>query len=112
NDYFRVNGKNLLPQDVRFIAISRDDLSVLVDEKEFSEVLYYKLNILPLDIPSLSSHPEDVPDLIAFYIHHFVEEEHLQYRHFPIAVQNRLRNHTWHGNVQELKSIVQQLLIL
>ncbi|WP_077927198.1 sigma-54-dependent transcriptional regulator [Wohlfahrtiimonas populi] len=112
NDYFRVNGKNLLPQDVRFIAISRDDLSVLVDEKEFSEALYYKLNILPLDIPSLSSHPEDVPDLIAFYIHHFVEEEHLQYRHFPIAVQNRLRNHTWHGNVQELKSIVQQLLIL
>ncbi len=112
HEYFRVNGKNLLPKDVRFIAVSRDDLSVLVDEKEFSEALYYKLNILPLDIPSLSSHPEDVPDLIAFYIHHFVEEEHLQYRHFPIAVQNRLRNHTWHGNVQELKSIVQQLLIL
>lgn len=112
NEYFRVNGKNLLPKDVRFIAISRDDLSVLVDEKEFSEALYYKLNILPLDIPPLSAHPEDVPDLIAFYTHHFVEEEHLQYRHFPIAVQNRLRNHTWHGNVQELKSIVQQLLIL
>lgn len=112
NDYFRVNGKNLLPKDVRFIAISREDLSILVDEKEFSEALYYKLNVLPLDIPALSSHPEDVPDLIAFYIHHFAEEEHLQYRHFPIAVQNRLRNHTWHGNIQELKSIVQQLLIL
>lgn len=112
NDYFRINGKNLLPKDIRFIAISRDDLSVLVDEKEFSEALYYKLNVLPLDIPSLASHPEDVPDLIAFYIHHFAEEEHLQYRHFPIAVQNRLRNHTWHGNIQELKSIVQQLLIL
>lgn len=112
HEYFRVNGKNLLPKDVRFIVVSREDLSILVDEKEFSESLYYKLNILPLDIPSLSAHPEDVPDLIAFYIHHFVEEEHLQYRHFPIAVQNRLRNHTWHGNVQELKSIVQQLLIL
>lgn len=112
NEYFRINGKNLLSKNIRFIAVSRDDLSILVDEKEFSEALYYKLNILPLDIPPLSSHPEDVPDLIAFYIHHFVEEEHLQYRHFPIAVQNRLRNHTWHGNVQELKSIVQQLLIL
>lgn len=112
HEYFRVNGKNLLPKDVRFIVVTRDDLSVLVDEKEFSESLYYKLNVLPLDIPPLSAHLEDVPDLIAFYIHHFVEEEHLQYRHFPIAVQNRLRNHTWHGNVQELKSIVQQLLIL
>ncbi|OYQ77766.1 transcriptional regulator [Wohlfahrtiimonas chitiniclastica] len=111
-DYFRVNGKNLLPKNVRFIAISRDDLSVLVDEKEFNEALYYKLNVLPLEIPALSAHPEDVPDLIAFYIHHFVDEEHLQYRHFPIAVQNRLRNHTWHGNVQELKSVVQQLLVL
>ena len=112
NEYFRINGKNLLSKNIRFIAVSRDDLSILVDEKEFSEALYYKLNILPLDIPPLSAPPEDVPYLIAFYIHHFVEEEHLQYRHFPIAVQNRLRNHTWHGNVQELKSIVQQLLIL
>lgn len=112
HEYFRVNGKNLLSKDVRFIVVSRDDLSVLVDEKEFDEALFYKLNILPLDIPPLSAHLEDVPDLIAFYIHHFVEEEHLQYRHFPIAVQNRLRNHTWHGNVQELKSVVQQLLIL
>lgn len=112
NEYFRVNGKNLLSKNVRFLTVSRDDLSILVDEKEFSEALFYKLNILPLDIPPLSSHPEDIPDLIAFYIHYFVEEEHLHYRHFPIAVQNRLRNHTWHGNIQELKTVVQQLLIL
>lgn len=111
-DYVRVNGKNRLPKNIRLMTISRDDLAVLVDEKEFSEALYYKLNILSLDIPSLSAHPEDVPDLIAYYVHHFVDEEHLQYRHFPIAVQNRLRNHSWHGNVQELKSIVQQLLVL
>ncbi len=112
HDYLRINGKTPLTQNVRFIALTQDDLPLLVSEKEFLEDLYFKINTLPLTIPPLRNHPEDVPDLLGYFVHFFVDEEKLNYRHFSIAAQNRLRNHNWLGNVQELKGIVQQLLIL
>ena len=87
-------------------------LPYLVEQEEFSSELWHLLNEVTIQLPSLRLHPEDVPELINAYVHYFVEEKHLNYRHFSIAAQNRLRNHEWTGNHQELKNLIKRLLIL
>ncbi len=67
---------------------------------------------MPLQVPPLREHCEDVPELLEFYVNLFVDQENLPYRRFSVAAQNRLRNYAWPGNVRELKNLVQRLLIL
>ncbi len=98
--------------DIRVIAATSQDLEVMVRKGEFRDDLYYQLSVVPLDIPPLNRHSEDIPELLEFYISHFVEVEGLPYRRFSVAAQNRLRRHDWPGNVRELKNLVQRLLIL
>jgi DNA-binding NtrC family response regulator len=55
---------------------------------------------------------EDVPELLRLYAEFFANRDKLPYRHFPVAVQNRLRNYGWPGNVRELRNLVQRLLVM
>ncbi|MEM7020766.1 MAG: sigma-54 dependent transcriptional regulator, partial [Pseudomonadota bacterium] len=98
--------------DVRIIAATAYDLDHAVSTGRLREDLYYHLNIVPLHIPPLREHCEDVPELLDFYVNQFVTQEQLPYRRFTLAAQNRLRNYHWPGNVRELKNLVQRLLIL
>lgn len=98
--------------DVRFIFSGERELFQRVKNGKFSAELWHLINVLTIQIPALSEHPEDVPELISYYVHHFVDVKHLTYRHFSIAAQNRLRNHDWHGNYLELRNLIQRLLVL
>lgn len=98
--------------DVRVVAATRKNLREEVRLGRFREELYYQLNVVPLNLPSLVEHCEDVPDLLEFYANYFVENDNLPYRHFSVAAQNTLRNYSWPGNIRELKNLVQRLLIL
>ncbi|MCP4996013.1 MAG: sigma-54-dependent Fis family transcriptional regulator [Gammaproteobacteria bacterium] len=110
--FVRVGGSDPVEIDVRIIAATRYDLEEVVVAGRFREDLFYHLNVVPLRIPSLSEHKEDVPELLSYYIDHFVAHEKLPYRRFSVAAQNFLRNYPWHGNVRELKNLVQRMLIL
>ena len=79
---------------------------------QFREDLYYHLNVVPVRVPPLREHYEDVPELLDFYVNSFATQEGLPYRRFTVAAQNRLRTYSWPGNVRELKNLVQRLLIL
>jgi DNA-binding NtrC family response regulator len=74
--------------------------------------LFYHLNVVPLHIPALREHAEDVPDLLNYYLDYFATHEKLPYRRFSVGSQNFLRNYGWPGNVRELKNLVQRVLIL
>jgi len=67
---------------------------------------------VPLQVPPLSRRSEDVPELLRLYADFFANRDHLPYRHFPVDVQNRLRNYGWPGNVRELRNLVQRLLVM
>jgi len=69
------------------------------------------LGVMQLSIPPLREYSEDIPELLRQYVHTLVSEEALSFRRFGVAVQNRLRNHSWPGNLRELKSLVRRLLI-
>lgn len=113
NKYFtRVGSTQTKAFDIRIIAATNHNLLELVNEGHFRDDLYYQLNILPIHIPPLCEHTEDIPELLEFYVDYFAEREGLAYRHFTVAAQNQLRSYSWPGNVRELKNMVQRLLIL
>lgn len=105
-------GSEPIPINVRIIAATSYELEQAVNNGRLREDLYYYLNIVPLFIPPLREHCEDVPELLDFYVNLFVNQENLPYRKFSVAAQNRLRNYSWPGNVRELRNLVQRLLIL
>lgn len=98
--------------DLRVIAASAQDLEAAVQAGKFREDLYYQLNVVPLQAPSLRERIEDIPELLRYYADYFANRDKLPFRLFPVSVQNRLRNYTWPGNLRELRNLVQRLLIL
>lgn len=110
--FLRVGGSEPVNIDVRIIAATQRRLQEEVEAGRFREDLFYHLNVVPLAIPPLREHLEDIPDLLNYYVDRYVRRENLPFRHFPVAAQNVLRQHTWPGNVRELRNLVQRLLIL
>ena len=110
--FLRVGGQRYLDMNVRIIATTNRDLRSLVSEGEFREDLYYRLNVIPIHIPPLREHVEDIPELTEFFLNWMVEKEQLPYRRFPTGALNALRYYHWPGNVRELRNLIQRLLIL
>jgi DNA-binding NtrC family response regulator len=112
HSFLRVGGKEPVRLNARVIAATHKNLQEEVRAGRFREDLYYHLNVVPLRIPPLREHSEDVPELLNFYVNLFSTQEGLPYHSFTVAAQNRLRHYSWPGNVRELKNSVQRLLIL
>ena len=110
--FLRSGGDQPAQLFVRVIAATHYDLEYLVEQGKFRKDLYYQLNVVPLRIPSLREHREDVPELLNYFVNLYVEQEKLPYRQFSLAAQNRLRNYHWPGNIRELSNLVQRLLII
>ncbi|AHF03168.1 nitrogen assimilation regulatory protein NtrX [Marichromatium purpuratum 984] len=110
--FLRIGGSEPVRIDVRIVAVTQRNLEEEVQAGRFREDLFYHLNVVPLHIPPLREHAEDVPDLLNFYLDYFATHEKLPYRRFSVGAQNFLRNYTWPGNVRELKNLVQRVLIL
>ena len=110
--FLRVGGAEPVQIDVRIVAATRHNLEEHVQEETFREDLFYHLNVVPLHVPALREHGEDVPDLLNYYLDYFSRFERLIYRNMGFAAQNFLRNYHWPGNILELKNLVQRLLIL
>jgi DNA-binding NtrC family response regulator len=112
NSFTRIGGLHPVKLDIRLIAATRSLLEDKVREGAFRNDLFFQLNVVPVRIPPIREHYEDIPELLEYYVNYFVEQEGLSYKHFTTAAQNRLRRYSWPGNLRELKNLVQRLLIL
>lgn len=108
----RVGGDTQVQLHVRVVAATHHDLEQLIESGRFRKDLYYQLNVVPIRVPALREHREDIPELLNYYVNLYVEQEKLPYRKFALAAQNRLRNYHWPGNIRELSNLVQRLLII
>ncbi len=108
----RVGGREPVTVDTRIIAATRHDLSEAVNARKFREDLFYHLNVVPLHVPPLRDHLDDIDALVDHYFDHFVHQEGLPRRTLSAPARNRLRDYHWPGNIRELKNLVQRLLIL
>ena len=110
--YRRIGGVNVQKFDLRVMVATQADIQAEVKADRFDDELYFLLNVIPVRIPALREHLQDVPELLRFYIDYYCSKENYPYRNFAIAAQNRLLHYTWPGNIRELKNLVQRLLIL
>ncbi len=110
--YYRVGGSIDQKFDARMMVATQHNLQAEVKANRFDDELYFLLNVIPVRIPALREHLQDVPELLRYYIDFYCSKDNYPYRNFAIAAQNRLLHYTWPGNVRELKNLVQRLLIL
>ena len=106
--FLRVGGKQYVSVDVRVIAISSDDMAALVSQGKFREDLYYRLNVIPIQVPPLREHKEDIPALAAHFIQTFNQGASTGLNN---AALQEMMAYQWPGNVRELQNIVQRLMI-
>jgi two-component system, NtrC family, nitrogen regulation response regulator NtrX len=110
--FVRVGGREPVQFDARVVAATHRNLEEYIEAGRFREDLYYQLNVVPLRIPPLREHAEDIPEILDYYIDLFVEQERLPPRRFSDEAKKRLCAYHWPGNVREMKNLVQRLLIL
>jgi DNA-binding NtrC family response regulator len=108
----RVGGDDTLRVDVRVVAATNRELKAMVDDKTFREDLYYRLNVVRLDVPPLRARPGDIPLLSEHFLRIYAEENDKQIRGFTEAARKALVNHPWPGNVRELQNIIEQAAVL
>ncbi|MFV0590676.1 MAG: sigma 54-interacting transcriptional regulator [Draconibacterium sp.] len=99
------------PYDVRIIISSTVPLSSLVETNMFSEELYYKLCIFPVELPALRERKEDIELLVNFFTTQYNKKYNFKLNKIPKNILNELQNYDWPGNVSELRSLVERAVI-
>lgn len=107
----RVGGVNTLQADVRILAATHKDLEVMIESGEFRQDLYYRINVFPIEMPSLRARPEDIPPLLNELIS-IMESENRGSVRFNSSAISTLCNYSWPGNVRELANLVERMAIL
>ena len=107
-EYTTVGGRTPIRTNVRIIAATNRDLQQQIDQGLFREVLYYRLNVVPLRLPPLRERLEDIPDLVRHFLA-IAEKEGLPPKSFEAGAIERLKRHNWPGNVRELENLVRRL---
>jgi two-component system, NtrC family, response regulator AtoC len=107
----RVGGTDDIKVDVRVIAATNRTLETMMKDKSFREDLYYRLNVFSLSIPPLRDRKEDIPPLVAHFIHHSAIASKRNVRVTPAAMEV-LTRYLWPGNVRELENVIERALIL
>ena len=107
----RIGSNKIINLDVRTIAATNCDLQNKVNKGTFRADLFYRLNVLPLEIPPLRERPSDIPILIENIVDKFYEKYRI-YRKFPDAVIEALCTYDWPGNVRQLNNIIARMLVM
>ncbi|HTV01514.1 MAG TPA: helix-turn-helix domain-containing protein, partial [Luteitalea sp.] len=98
--------------DVRIVAATNRHLEDEVKAGHFRADLYYRLNVLPIELPSLRTHVEDVPALVAFYVDQFNREFRKSVRGATPAALKAMQQYGWPGNIRELRNAVERAMLL
>ncbi len=108
----RIGGTAQIEVDVRVIASSTRDLAQELQEGRFREDLYYRLNVVPINVPPLCDRRKDIPLLTAFFIEQAMESSGHGSREISPEAMAALQTYQWPGNVRELRNVVERLLIM
>jgi len=107
----RVGDNRPRPVNIRIIAATNRDLAQAIDEGEFREDLYYRLNVIRITVPPLRERPEDIAALIEHFVEKYNRELKCACPGFSAEALEIMRQHTWRGNVRELENVVERALI-
>ena len=108
----RVGGKDTIKVDVRVIAASNRDLPSLIRDGRFREDLYYRLNVIPIEVPSLRARKDDIPALVDRFIALFCAENGKRAKTLSREALGYFLAYDWPGNVREVRNMVERLVIM
>jgi two-component system nitrogen regulation response regulator NtrX len=108
----RVGGEEPLRVDVRVIAATNKDIKEEIAAGRFREDLFFRLNVIPVQMPALRERKDDIPLLAAYFLERYSDERGLPGRRFNAAAIDALMAHDWPGNVRELKNLVERISVM
>jgi len=108
----RTGGSSTLKIDVRIVAATNQDLQQQVTEREFREDLYFRLNVVPVELPPLRERADDIPLLADFFLRRMAEEQGTPRRSCSAEAIELLQNYAWPGNVRELENAILRAALL
>ncbi len=108
----RVGGNETITVDVRVISATNIDVKKAIEEGKFREDLYYRLNVIPVHVPSLTERRDDIPLLAEYFLEKFSKEHGLGTKEISKEGMEALMIYPWPGNVREIKNIIERLSIM
>jgi len=110
--FMHLGGVHEMQVDVRIIAATNVDLKQLVREGRFREDLFYRLNVITIDLPPLRQRKEDIPLLVQFFLQRYSEENERPLRRLTPEAMRPLLSYSWPGNVRELENVIERAVVL
>jgi DNA-binding NtrC family response regulator len=110
--FMHLGGVQEIQVDVRIIAATNVDLKQLVREGKFREDLFYRLNVITVDLPPLRQRKEDIPLLVEHFLRKYSEENERPLRRLSTEALRALVNYSWPGNVRELENVIERAVVL
>ncbi|MTI48546.1 MAG: sigma-54-dependent Fis family transcriptional regulator [Firmicutes bacterium] len=111
-EFERIGGNETITVDTRVIAATNKDLKKMVEENKFREDLFYRLNVIPIEVPPLRDRRDDIPILVK----HFIRKYSCQMGRLNMSIENdaleRLKRYNWKGNIRELENVIERCVIL
>ena len=111
-NFQRVGGTTRVHVDVRIISSTARDLAALIAEGNFREDLFHRLSVVPVRVPSLSEHRDDIPELLGFFMEQLSGSTGMPQRRIAEDAMAVLQSHDWPGNIRQLRNNVERLMIL
>ncbi|BCI69686.1 response regulator [Sphingomonas sp. S17] len=110
--FSRVGGTRVVKVDVRVVSATARDLTREIAEGRFREDLYYRLNVVPVTIPSLAERREDIPPLVEHFMAHYAAERRVRTPEIAPDAMVAMQSYDWPGNVRQLRNVVERTIIL
>ena len=110
--FYRVGGGDPINVDVRVISATNRDLDRMIEDGTFRDDLYYRINVVSLELPPLRKRREDISQLVYLFVREFCAKLGIPVKHIDPEVIRRLTDYNWPGNIRELRNVVEGLVVL
>jgi DNA-binding NtrC family response regulator len=111
-EFTPVGGTKAKKVDIRLIAATNKDLEKMIKEEVFREDLYYRLNIVPIDLPTLKERQEDIPLLAVHFLKKYAEEMGKTIKGFTAEAMEKMMRYPWPGNIRELENVIERTVVM
>jgi len=111
-EFERVGGVRPIKVDVRLISTSNRNMKETIEQKLFREDLYFRLNVVPIQLPPLRERKEDILALAEYFLDRFAEENHKRKKTLSLSAQKRLLEYPWPGNIRELANTIERAVVM
>jgi DNA-binding NtrC family response regulator len=109
--FTRVGGEEVIESDARIVSATNKDVQCLIEDGTFREDLYYRLNVVPIQIPALRERRDDIPLLVEHFLIHFCQRHHRQVKQMTDEAMQLLLSAGWPGNVRQLRNVIERTVV-